>query len=150
VTLKEKIQSDLKEAVGAKDKLRTTVLRLLLAEIKNAEIAQRNTLNDDKILNVVGSEIKKHKESIEAFKNGSRNDLVAKEEAELKYLIGYLPPQVDLTEIKRLAQQTIEEVGAISIKDKGKVMAKLMPQLKGRADGRDISNAVDELLSNTA
>ena len=149
MTLKEKIQSDLKEAVGSKDKQRASVLRLLLAEIKNAEIAQKNALNDDKVLNVIGSEIKKHKESIEAFKNGSRSDLVAKEEAELNYLIDYLPPQVDLTEIKRLAHQTIEEVGAISIKDKRKVMAKLMPQLKGRADGRDISNTVDELLSST-
>ena len=143
-----KIREDLKEALKQHDGTRVSILRLLLSEIKMAEIAQQTSLDDNKIIDVIGKEAKRHRESIEAFKQGNRNDLVAQEEAELSILMGYLPKQMSREEIVTVAQQAIGAVGAKGISDTGKVMSQLMPKLRGKADGREVSDVVSELLTN--
>ena len=146
MTIPEKIRSDLREAIGQRDGNRVTILRLLLSEIKNAEISCRNSLSDDKVIDVISTEVKRHRESIEAYKKGNRNDLVALEEQELSILLGYLPEQMGRDEITRMAQKTISVVGAKEMNDRGKVMSQLMPKLKGRANGKEVSDIVNGLL----
>ena len=145
--LKQKLADDLKQAMRQGDKVRRSVIRLLIAAINNAEIARQATLNDADIYGVVAKEIRQRKESIEAFKLGKRPDLVAQEEAELAILQDYLPRQVSREEIIAEAKKIIAEVGAQGPGDKGKVMPRLIAQLKGRADGREINEVVTELLS---
>jgi hypothetical protein len=148
MALSEKIREDLKEALKQQDKTRASVSRLLLSEIKNTEIAQRKPVDDDKTLDVVSRAVKRHRESIEAFKQWNRGDLVAQEEAELNILMEYLPQQMSHEEIVAAAYQVISAVGAKEIKDKGRVMSQLMPQLKGKADGKEVSDVVLELLAS--
>ena len=148
MTCESKIREELKGALKQRDETRVSVLRMLLSEIKNTEIAQQKSLDDNKILDVISKEVKRHRESIEAFKRGNRSDLVAQEEAELSILAGYLPRQMSRDEIKTVAQQVIKAMGVKGIRDKGKVMSQLMPQLRGKADGREVSEIVSELLSS--
>jgi uncharacterized protein YqeY len=145
--LKRKLADDLKQALRGGDKVRCSVIRLLLAAINNTEIARQATLEDADIYGVIAKEIRQRKESIDAFKQGKREDLVAQEEAEQAILQGYLPQQMSREEIVAEAQKIIAEVGARGPGDKGKVMPKLIAQLKGRADGRLINEVVTELLS---
>ncbi len=147
VSLKEKLGSDLKQAMRSGDKVRRSVIRLVLAAVKNAEIAQQTTLQDTDILGVIAKEVRLRQESIEAFKQGNRQDLVAQEEAELAVLQEYLPEQMSREEIIEAARQVIEEVGAEGPGNKGKVMSRLIAQLKGKADGREINAVVTDLLS---
>jgi len=141
--------SDLKEAMRSGDKTRLSVIRMIRARLQNAEIAQQKKLDDPDILGLIAKEAKEHRESIEEFKKGNRNDLIDKEEAELSILLEYLPQQLSRDEVVSAARQAIEEVGAQGPGDKGKVMQKLMPQLKGKAEGRDINEVVTELLSGS-
>ena len=145
--LQEKLMDDLKAAMKGRDKLRHLVISLVRAAIKNAEIAQQRTMEDPDVLGIIAKEAKLRRESIEAFKKGDRPDLVAKEEAELAILLEYLPKQISRDEIITAARQVIAEVGAQGPADKGKVMPKLMPQLKGKAEGREINDIVTKLLS---
>ena len=145
--LKEKLSADLKQAMKGGDTVRRSVIRLVLAAVKNAEIAKQAALEDGDILGVIAKEVKQRQESIEAFRQGNRQDLVAKEEAELAVLQEYLPEQMTRDEVLAEARRIIEEVGAQGPRDKGKVMPKLIAQLKGRADGREINEVVTELLS---
>jgi hypothetical protein len=145
--LKQKLSDDLRQALRQGDKVRRSVIRLVMAAINNAEIARQATLNDADIYGVIAKEIRQRKESIEAFKLGKRQDLVAQEEAELAILQEYLPQQMTREEIIAEARRVIAEVGAQGAKDKGKVMPRLIAQLKGRADGREINEVVTELLS---
>ena len=147
MSLGNKIRETLKEALKQRDKARDSILLLVLSEIKNAEIAQHQPLNDDEALGIIGGEVKRHRESIELFKKGNRDDLVAQEETELDILMEYLPRQMSRQEIMSVAQQVIAEVGAKEIRDKGKVMSRLMPQLRGKAEGKEVSEVVLELLS---
>ena len=147
--LQEKLISDLKEAMRSGDKTRLSVIRMIRARLQNAEIAQQKKLDDPDILGLIAKEAKEHRESIEEFKKGNRNDLIDKEEAELSILLEYLPQQISRDEVVSAARQAIEEVGAQGPGDKGKVMQKLMPQLKGKAEGRDINEVVTELLSGS-
>lgn len=144
--LKQKLGGDLKQAIRSGDKVRRSVIRLVMAAAKNAEIARQAPLDDTALLGIIAKEIRQRKESIEAFRLGKRDDLVAQEEAELAILQGYLPEQMTREEIIAEARQVIEEVGAEGLSDKGKVMPKLITQLKGRADGREINAVVTELL----
>ena len=139
--LKQKLADDLKQAMRQGDKVRRSVIRLVMAAINNAEIARQATLEDADIYGVIAKEIRQRKESIDAFKLGKRPDLVAQEEAEMAVLQGYLPQQMTREEIVAEARRVIAEVGAQGLSDKGKVMPRLIAQLKGRADGREI-NAV--------
>jgi uncharacterized protein YqeY len=147
MSLKDSIQEALKIALKRQQKVEVSTLRLLLAEIKNAEIAQQKPADDNKVLDVITKEVKRRKESIEAFKQGNRSDLVAQEEAEMAVLMSYLPKQMSREEILAVVRQVIDAVGAKGPSDKGKVMSQLMPQLKGKADGKEVSEIVSELLA---
>ena len=149
MALKDTLQEDLKKATKQQQRTQVATLRLLLSEIKNAEIAQQKPADDNKVLDVIAREVKRRRESIEAFKQGNRADLVAQEEAELAVLLSYLPKQMSRDDVVAAARQAIEAVGATSPKDKGKVMAQLMPQLKGKADGNEVSDVVSELLAGS-
>ena len=146
-TLKQKLTDDLKQAMRDGDTVKRSVIRLTMASIKNAEIARQATLEDADILGVIAKEVRQRKESIDAFKQGNRQDLVAKEEAEMAVLEQYLPQQMTREEIVAEVRKVIDEVGAQGLSDKGKVMPQLIAKLKGRADGREINEVVTELLS---
>jgi uncharacterized protein YqeY len=147
MTLAQKIRNDLEQSIRKDDKRRCLVLRSVLASIRNAEIAQQKDLDDSGILVVLDKEAKMRRESIEAFEKGNRPDLVTNEKAELAILLEYLPEQMSREEIAAAARKVISELGATSQKDKGKVMSQLMPQLRGRAQGQEVSDVVSELLS---
>ncbi len=148
VGLRQKLLDDLKQAMRGGDKVRRSVIRLVMAAIRNAEIARQTTLNDTDILGVIAKEVRQRRESIEAFKQGNRQDLMAQEEAELTILNEYLPRQMTREEIIVAARQVIEGIGAQGPGDKRKVMPQLIAQLKGSADGREINAVVTELLSS--
>jgi hypothetical protein len=145
--LKDKIQEALKVALKRQQGVEVSTLRLLLSAIKYAEIAQQKPADDNKVLDVIAGEVRRHRESIEAFKKGNRGDLVAQEEAELAILMSYLPKQIGREEVVAAARQAIGAVGAKGPNDKGRVMAQLMPRLKGKADGKEVSEIVSELLA---
>ncbi len=144
--LLDKINTDLKTAMRAKEELRLLVLRTLLSSINYAEIAKQKKLDDGGIIEVVGKEIKQRRESIEAFDKGNRPDLSAKEKAELAILQEYMPAQMSREEITGIVEKVIAEVGPKGPGDKGKVMQKLMPQVKGKADGNEVNSIVMDLL----
>ena len=146
--LKQKLTDDLKQAIKGGDKLKRSVLRLVMSAIGNAEIAKQAALEDGDILGIIAKEVRQRQESVEAFKQGNRQDLVAQEEAELAVLNQYLPQQLTREEIIAEARQVIDEVGAQGPADKGKVMPKLIARLKGKADGREINEVVTELLQS--
>lgn len=148
VGLRQKLSDDLKQAMRGGDKVRRSVIRLVIAAIINAEIARQTALNDTDILGIIAKEVRQRRESIEAFKLGDRQDLVTQEEAELTILNEYLPQQMTRGEIIVAARQVIEGIGAQGASDKGKVMPQLIAQLKGRADGREINAIVTELLTS--
>ena len=148
MALAETIRSDLESALRQGNKVRLSVLRMLLASIKNAEIDQHKALDDAGILGAIAKEAKKRRESIEAFEQGNRPELVAQEKAELAILSEYLPEQMSHGEILAAAHKVIEEIEATGPGDKGKVMSQLMPQTKGRAEGKKVSDIVSELLSS--
>ncbi len=146
--LQQKLTDDLKQAMKGGDTLKRSVIRLVMAAIKNAEIAKQKALEDGDILGIIAKEIRQRKESIEAFKEGDRPELAASEEAEMAVLEAYMPAQMSRDEIVAEARQVIKEVGAESIRDKGKVMPQLIAKLKGKADGREINEVVTELLGS--
>ena len=147
VGLRQKLLDDLKQAMRGGDKVRRSVIRLVIAAIRNAEIARQATLDDTDILGIMAKEVRQRRESIEAFRQGNRHDLVAQEEAEMAILNEYLPRQMTREEIIVAARQVIEGVDAQGPGDKGKVMPQLIAQLKGRADGREINAIVTDLLA---
>jgi uncharacterized protein YqeY len=146
-TLKEQLTDQIKTSLRGGDKLKCTVIRSLMAAVKNAEIAQQKELDDNAVTAVVIKLVKQHHESIEAFKQGNRPELVTQEEAELAILNVYMPEQMSRAEIEGFAKKAIAEAGATGPHEKGKVMGRLMPQLKGKADGNLINTVVTELLS---
>ncbi len=145
--IKQRLNDDLRQALKARDELKCGVIRFLLSDINYAEIAKQAPLEESDILGVIAKEVRQHRESIDAFKQGNRQDLASREEAELSILQSYLPQQMGREEIAAAARQVIKEVGAEGMKDKGKVMSSLMPRLKGKAEGRIINEVVTELLS---
>ena len=125
------------------------VLRFTLAALHNAEIAAGQELEDSDIVDVLGKEAKRRRESIEEFRKGGRQDLVDTEEAELAVLAAYLPRQLSRDEIAEAARQAIQEAGASGPNDLGKVMPVLMRRFRGRADGREVNQVVRELLAGS-
>jgi uncharacterized protein YqeY len=144
--LKRKLADDLKQALKSGDTVRRDTLRLLISSVNNAEMAKQAPLTDADILGVIAKEVKRRQESIDAFKKGNRPDLVAKEEAEMAILQGYLPAQLSHDDIVAAAREVIAAVGAKGPGEKGRVMQQLMPRLKGRADGKEINDVVTQLL----
>jgi hypothetical protein len=144
--LQKRITEDLKQAMKSGDTVKRDTLRLLISAVKNAEIAKLAPLNEGEILGAISKDVKRHQESIDAFKKGNRPDLVAKEAAEMAILQSYLPKQMSRDEVVKAAKEVIGAVGAKGPGDKGKVMQQLMPKLKGRADGKEVNDVVTELL----
>jgi len=146
MSLQEKLNTDLKAAMRAHDELRMLVLRTVLSSMNYAEIAKQKKLDDGGVIDVIGKEIKQRRESIEAYEKGNRKDLADKEKAEMAVLQEYMPAQMGHDEIVKIVQAVIAEVGAKGPGEKGKVMQKLMPQVKGKADGNEVNNIVTDLL----
>jgi len=146
-TLKSQILDDLKTAMKQGDKVKTSVLRILNSEIKNKEIDKGVSLSDEMVIEVIMSQAKKRKDSIEAYKQGGRQDLIDQEQTELEILSRYLPEQMSEEEIRNAVSGAIQEIGAKSPSEMGKVMGVLVPKLKGKADNSVVSRIVKEELS---
>ena len=147
MSLQERITSDLQQAQKKGDKARMSALRLIKSGIQYAEIAKGAPLDDAGVIDVINKEVKQRRESIEGFTKGNRSDLVEKEKTELAMLLDYLPKQMSREDVIEAAKRILNEVGARGSSDKGKVMSKLMPQVKGKADGREVGSIVDDLLA---
>jgi len=147
VSLKERITEDMKASMRSGDKERLAGIRFILAAIKQREVDERIQLDDTQVLAVLEKMIKQRRESITQFEAGGRADLVAKESAELAVLQAYLPAQLAETEVEGLIRQAIASTGATSMKDMGKVMATVKPQVQGRTDMGVLSARIKTLLS---
>lgn len=146
--LENDIKETLKKALKAGEKVKVAVMRMLISDINNKKIADRvKELEDEKVISVIQRMVKRYKESIEQFKQGNREDLVAKENEELVFLEKYLPEQLSEDQIRKIVSQSIETTGASSPKDMGKVMGDVLSRIKGRADGKIVSTIVKEFLS---
>jgi len=146
--LRSRIQEDMKDAMRAKNVARLGTIRMLIAAIKQREIDERITLDELQILATVDKLIKQRQESIAQYRQGNREDLVAKESAEIEVLREYLPQQLTEEEIQNLIQTSIKETNASSIKDMAKVMALIKPKAQGRADMGTIGAKIKALLSS--
>ncbi|HEY6457744.1 MAG TPA: GatB/YqeY domain-containing protein [Steroidobacteraceae bacterium] len=147
MSLKERITEDMKASMRSGEKERLAGIRLVLAAIKQREVDERIQLDDTQVLAVLEKMIKQRRESITQFAAGGRGDLVAKESAELSVLQGYLPTQLADTEVESLIRAAIAATGATSMKDMGKVMATIKPQVQGRTDMGMLSARIKILLS---
>jgi len=148
VTLQERLAADLKETMKSGDKVRLGTLRLAKAAVQNAEIAKRQPLDDADVIEILSKEARQRRESIAEYRNANRPDAAAKEETELAIIMEYLPQQMSQEEIQAIVQQVITETESVGPKDKGKVMSRLMPQVKGKADGQLVNQIVTQLLGN--
>ena len=142
-----KLNEEMVTAAKAKDKIRLSAIRMLKTALHNKEISLMRPLTEGEVLQVLSSMIKQRKDSIEQFANGGRTDLVEKEEAELKVIQEFMPAQISEEEVDAIIKKTIEEAGAVSVKDMGKVMKILMPKLTGVADGKVVGEKVKAFLS---
>lgn len=148
MSVKERLQEDMKQAMKDKEagKFRLSVIRMVRSSIKNAEIDRRKELTDEEVIEILARELKLRRDAAEEFKKGNRPDLVDSLEREIGILMEYMPAQLSAEEIRSLVIAAIDEVQAASPKDMGKVMNKLMPAVKGRADGKLVNAIVRELL----
>ncbi|MGD8386117.1 MAG: GatB/YqeY domain-containing protein [Desulfobacteraceae bacterium] len=148
MTLNEQIASDLKEAMKARDKVRTDCLRMLKTAVKNAEIDKSRELDDGEIRSIIASLIKKGKEAALDFRNGHREDLAAHEEAEVRIYYEYLPAQLLSEEIEEILKEVISECGAQGPKDIGRVMKTAMARMAGRVQGKEVNEIAKKLLGS--
>ncbi|MFA5321243.1 MAG: GatB/YqeY domain-containing protein [Smithella sp.] len=142
-----KLNEEMVGAAKTKDKIRLSAIRMIKASLHNKEINLMRPLKEDEILQVLSSMIKQRKDSIEQFAKGGRTDLVEKEEAELKVIQEFMPAQMSDEDVDALIKKTIEESGAVSVKDMGKIMKVLMPKLTGVADGKIVGEKIKAFLS---
>jgi len=147
MNLQERLMADLKEAMRSNDVVRRETIRMARAAIKNAEIEWQHAASDQEVLTIIGREIKKRHESIAQFRQGRREDLVAREQAELDVLQQYLPTQLSREQVADVVQRIVAEMGANNPSQLGPVMRQAMAQLKGQADGRLVNEVVREILS---
>ena len=147
MSLRDRIQSDVATAMRSGDALRRDVLRMTQSAAYNLEKRERRTLSDDDYAAVLSKEVKTRRESVEAFRKGAREDLAAKEEAEIAILSEYLPQQLTEDEIGALVDEAVAATGATSARDMGKVMGWLSPKTRGRADGKRVSELVARALA---
>ena len=147
MTLRERLHDDTTAAMRSGDSLRRDVLRMVQNAIYNIEKAKKVTLSEDEILGVVTREVKTRRESVEAFRNGGREDLASKEEAEIAILSDYLPQQLTDDELRALVDAGVVATGAATAREMGKVMGWLSPQIRGRADGKVASGLVAAALA---
>ncbi len=142
-----KLNTEMVVAAKAKDKIRLSAIRMLKTALHNKEIDLMRPLNESETLQIISAMVKQRKDSMEQFAKGGRVDLVEKEEAELKVVQEFMPAQMSNEEVESVIKKAIAEAGAVSVKDMGKVMKILMPELTGKADGKIVGEKVKELLS---
>lgn len=147
--MEEKIRQDLKGAMKEGQKKKVSSLRMLICEINNKKIADRikEDLDDEKVVSIIQKMVRQHKESIEQFTQGGRDELVAKEKEELGVLEEYMPEQMSEEELASIIDACIREIGATEPKDMGKVMSAVMERVRGRSDGKAVNRIVKEKLS---
>ncbi len=146
MSLKERLQEDLKSSMKNKETVKKSVITLIRASIKQFEVDNRVELDDDGIIDVISKQLKQRNDALEEFKKANRDDLVSETEAEIKVLKEYLPQQLSEEELNEIVISTISEVGATSMKDMKKIMTSIMPKVKGRADGKLINELVKKNL----
>ncbi len=142
MTLSSRLQEDMTNAIRARDELRRDTLRMVIAAAYNVQKAAGRELTDDEVLQVLAREVKTRRESIEAYSAAGRDEAAAREQAEIDIVSAYLPAQLSEAEVEGIVKKTIDEIGASSPRDMGKVMAALVPRTRGRADGKQVSAAV--------
>lgn len=147
MAIKEQITNDIKEAMRAQDKERLTTLRLITSAIKQIEVDERITVDEDRCLAILDKMTKQRKESIAQFEKANRDDLVAKEQFELTIIAKYMPEQLSASEIEQLISSAINETGASKMADMGKVMGLIRPKVQGRADMGQVSAIIKAKLS---
>ena len=151
MSIQDRLSDDLKTAMKARDEMTRNVVRLAISAIKNAEIDNKgDALDEAGVTDVLSRMVRQYRESIVAYRDGGRDEAAANEEAELAVVMRYLPAQLEPGEIRALAAAAAAEVGARGPSDRGKVMGKLMPQLRGKADGSVVSSVVGEVLEGIA
>ena len=148
MTTRDKLEDDIRQSMRDRNQARLDALRFLKAAVQAAEKSGGEPLDDGRMLDVVSKQVNDRRESIRMFREGNRTDLVAKESAELLVLEEYLPPQMTREELESLINELVSQVGAASIRDKGKLMGRLMPQVKGKADGALVNELATQILES--
>lgn len=146
MNLSERLDQDMKQAMKSKDKFTLSTIRMVRSTIKYLEIDLKRTLDDNEVLDILSREIKQRKDALQEFESAGRDELAANTKAEIEIISKYLPEQLTEEEIKVIVQQTIQETGASSKSEMGKVMSALMPKVKGRADGKLVNQLVLQFL----
>ena len=146
MTLKDRLTNDLKEAMKNKEQVRKSVVTLIRAGIKQHEVDTRQELTDEDIISLISKQLKQRKDALVDFEKSNRTDLIEQTNQEIAILENYLPEQLDDVELKEIITKVVEEVGATSMKDMGKVMAKTISLVQGRADGKRINAIVKQIL----
>ncbi len=146
MSIKEQLTADMKEAMKNKEKERLAVIRMVRGAIRQQEIDGQKELGEEDVIAVISKEVKMRRDSIEEFQKGGREDLVEKTQAEIDVLLPYLPAQLSEDEVRELVKAAVEQTGAATPKDMGKVMGVLMPKVKGRADGKMVNTIVKSFL----
>lgn len=148
MSLREDIHKDIAAAMKSGDKERLSTVRMLMSAIKYKEVDAKRQLTDEETIAVISTLVKQRQDSIEQFKKGGREDLAEKETREIEVLRGYLPPQLSEAEVRDIIKKAVAETGAQGQKDMGKLMKVVMPQVKGRADGKLVNDIVKEVLGS--
>lgn len=146
MSLRDILQTDMKQAMKDRDKLRLAVLRMAWAAIRNKEIDEKTELKDDQVLAVLSKEVKQREDTISEIQDANRPDLVEKNQQEIDVLKHYLPQQLSDEELKQVVEDAIAKSGAKSMKDMGKVMGMVIAQTRGKAEGKRVSTMVKSLL----
>ena len=144
--LQEKLLDDMKTAMKSGNKVALETLRMLRSQLKNASIAKGEDLSEEDVIGVLSKEAKKRKESLELYRQGGREDLAEKEEIEMQIIVSYLPEALSEDELAKIVDKAVVETEAESLRDMGKVMGVVMPQVKGRADGKAVQEMVKKKL----
>ena len=147
MSLKDRLAQDLKTAMKDKDTVRKNVVQMIRAGVLQIEKDKLITLDDEGVLEVIAKQLKQRKDTLPDYEKSGRSDLIAELKAEIGFLMEYLPEQLSDDELAEIVKAAVAEVGAVSVKDMGKVMAAVMPKTKGRADGRRINEIAKSLLS---
>ncbi len=148
MTLRDRLEEDIRDSMRQRDQGRVDALRFLKFAVQAVEKERRETLDDQAMIEVVSKQANDRRESVKAFSDGGRTELADKEAAELAVLEEYLPPQLSEDEIVTLIRETVEAVGATGPRDRGKVMGRLMPQVRGKADGAEVNRLAGEILDS--
>ncbi|QHW30440.1 GatB/YqeY domain-containing protein [Paenibacillus rhizovicinus] len=146
MNLSERLNDDMKQAMKSQEKFKLSTIRMIRSSIKNQEIELKRPLEDAEVLDILSREVKQRKDSLQEFEKAGRDDLAKDVAAEIEIISVYLPQQLTEEEIKSIVQQTIQETGASSKAEMGKVMSALLPKVKGRADGKLVNTFVQQFL----